>query len=124
MKVRCLRAGLICMENLVFYIVVQLNLIFGVAGLAWPDKLMPCFGLLCFPAGQPPRDPHSRGRCHCRLRDGRRKTSRHRLAPTILIPDVICLPLEYSLRFLTIRISLRCGALFDGRSFRNDESLP
>lgn len=37
------------MENLVFYIIVQLNLIFGVAGLMWPDKLMPVFGLLMFP---------------------------------------------------------------------------
>jgi hypothetical protein len=44
-----LRAGLICMENLVFYIIVQLNLIFGIAGLVWPDKLLPCFGLLMFP---------------------------------------------------------------------------
>ncbi len=41
--------GLICMENLIFYLVVQLNLIFGVAGLVWPDKLMPYFGLLMFP---------------------------------------------------------------------------
>lgn len=37
------------MENLVFYLIVQLNLIFGVAGLMWPDKLMPVFGLLMFP---------------------------------------------------------------------------
>jgi hypothetical protein len=28
---------------------VQLNLIFGVAGLIWPNKLMPIFGLLMFP---------------------------------------------------------------------------
>ena len=37
------------MENLIFYLIVQLNLIFGVAGLMWPDKLMPVFGLLMFP---------------------------------------------------------------------------
>ena len=37
------------MANLVFYLIVQLNLIFGVAGLIWPDKLMPVFGLLMFP---------------------------------------------------------------------------
>ena len=37
------------MENLTFYLIVQLNLIFGVAGLIWPDKLMPVFGLLMFP---------------------------------------------------------------------------
>lgn len=37
------------MSNLVFYLIVQLNLIFGVAGLIWPDKLMPVFGLLMFP---------------------------------------------------------------------------
>ncbi|HXJ90043.1 MAG TPA: hypothetical protein VMS18_24740 [Candidatus Binatia bacterium] len=37
------------MENLVFYLIVQFNLIFGVAGLMWPDKLMPVFGLLMFP---------------------------------------------------------------------------
>ena len=37
------------MEDLVFYIFVQLNLVFGVAGLVWPDKLMPVFGVLMFP---------------------------------------------------------------------------
>ena len=37
------------MENLIFYLIVQLNLVFGVAGLMWPDKLMPMFGLLMFP---------------------------------------------------------------------------
>lgn len=37
------------MANVVFYLIVQLNLIFGVAGLMWPDKLMPVFGLLMFP---------------------------------------------------------------------------
>jgi len=37
------------MENLIFYLIVQLNLMFGVAGLLWPDKLKPVFGLLMFP---------------------------------------------------------------------------
>ncbi len=37
------------MENLIFCIIVQLNLIFGVAGLLWPDKLKPYFGVLMFP---------------------------------------------------------------------------
>lgn len=37
------------MENLIFYIIVQLNLVFGLAGLVWPDKLMPVFGVLMFP---------------------------------------------------------------------------
>lgn len=37
------------MENLVFYGIVQLNLVFGLAGLVWPDKLMPVFGVLMFP---------------------------------------------------------------------------
>lgn len=37
------------MENLLFYLIVQLNLIFGVSGLLWPDKVMPVFGLLMFP---------------------------------------------------------------------------
>jgi hypothetical protein len=37
------------MENLVFLLIVQLNLVFGVAGLIWPDKLMPCYGVLMFP---------------------------------------------------------------------------
>ena len=37
------------MENLFFYIMVQLNLVFGLAGLVWPDKLMPVFGVLMFP---------------------------------------------------------------------------
>ena len=37
------------MENLIFYLIVQLNLILGVAGLMWPEKLMPVFGLLMFP---------------------------------------------------------------------------
>ena len=37
------------MDNLIFYTIVQLNLGFGVAGLIWPDKLMPVFSLLMFP---------------------------------------------------------------------------
>ena len=37
------------MENLVFYIIVQVNLVFGVAGLVWPDKLKSVFGVLMFP---------------------------------------------------------------------------
>jgi hypothetical protein len=37
------------MENLIFYLIVQLNLIFGVAGLMWPDRMMPVFGVLMFP---------------------------------------------------------------------------
>jgi hypothetical protein len=37
------------MENLIFCLVAQLNLVFGVAGLIWPDKLKPIFGLLMFP---------------------------------------------------------------------------
>ena len=39
---------IIFMENLIFYLIAQLNLIFGVAGPMWPDKLMPVFGLLMF----------------------------------------------------------------------------
>jgi hypothetical protein len=37
------------MDNLIFCIIVQLNLVFGVAGLIWPDKLKPVFGVLMFP---------------------------------------------------------------------------
>jgi hypothetical protein len=37
------------MENVIFYAIVQLNLIFGLAGLIWPDKLMPVYGWLMFP---------------------------------------------------------------------------
>lgn len=36
-------------KNLIFYIIVQLNLVFGLVGLVWPDKLMPVFGVLMFP---------------------------------------------------------------------------
>ena len=37
------------MENYIVLLVVQLNLIFGVAGLLWPDRLMPVFAVLMFP---------------------------------------------------------------------------
>ena len=37
------------MENLLFCLIAQLNLVFGVAGFIWPDKLKPFFGLLMFP---------------------------------------------------------------------------
>jgi hypothetical protein len=37
------------MESFVFLAIVQLNLVFGAAGLIWPDRLMPLFGVLMFP---------------------------------------------------------------------------
>jgi hypothetical protein len=37
------------LENLVFCLIAQLNLVFGVAGLIWPDQLKPLFGVLMFP---------------------------------------------------------------------------
>jgi hypothetical protein len=37
------------MDNLVLGLLVQLFLAFGVAGLLWPEKLMPLFGVLMFP---------------------------------------------------------------------------
>ncbi len=37
------------MENLIFCIIVQLNLVFGIAGLVWPDKFMRLYGVLMFP---------------------------------------------------------------------------
>jgi len=37
------------MDNLIFCTIALLNFIFGVAGLIWPDKLMPLFRLLMFP---------------------------------------------------------------------------
>lgn len=37
------------MDNLIFCIIAQLNLMFGIAGLIWPDKLKPVFGVLMFP---------------------------------------------------------------------------
>ena len=37
------------MGNVVFYLIVQLNLVFGIAGMVWPDKFMPLYGMLMFP---------------------------------------------------------------------------
>ena len=37
------------MENFLIVLIVQMNLIFGIAGLVWPDKLMPLYGVLMFP---------------------------------------------------------------------------
>jgi hypothetical protein len=37
------------MENYIILLIVQLNLIFGVAGLLWPDRLMSVFAVLMFP---------------------------------------------------------------------------
>jgi len=37
------------MDNLLFVAIVQMNLIFGIAGLVWPDKLKPLYGVLMFP---------------------------------------------------------------------------
>jgi len=37
------------MENLIICFLVQLNLVFGMAGLLWPNKLMPVYGILMFP---------------------------------------------------------------------------
>jgi hypothetical protein len=37
------------MDNLVICVIAQLNLVFGVAGLIWPDRLKPLFVLLMFP---------------------------------------------------------------------------
>jgi hypothetical protein len=58
------------MENLVFLLVVQLNLVFGIAGLIWPDKLMPLYGVLMFP-WPAPRDSYPWCRRHRRLPAGR-----------------------------------------------------
>ena len=35
--------------NLIFCLIVQANLIFGVAGLIWPEKFMSLYGVLMFP---------------------------------------------------------------------------
>jgi hypothetical protein len=35
--------------NLIFCLIVQANLIFGVAGLIWPEKFMQLYGVLMFP---------------------------------------------------------------------------
>lgn len=37
------------MENLIFGAIVQMNLIFGIAGMIWPEKFMPLYGVLMFP---------------------------------------------------------------------------
>jgi hypothetical protein len=37
------------MENLIFCIIVQLNLVFGIAGMVWPDRFMRLYGILMFP---------------------------------------------------------------------------
>jgi hypothetical protein len=43
----------LCMDtlnfNLIFCLIVQANLIFGLAGMIWPEKLMPLYGVLMFP---------------------------------------------------------------------------
>lgn len=43
------RMGIIAMNHLELCLVVQLFLAFGVAGLLWPEKLMPLFDVLMFP---------------------------------------------------------------------------
>jgi hypothetical protein len=35
--------------NLIFCLIVQANLIFGLAGLIWPEKFMSLYGILMFP---------------------------------------------------------------------------
>lgn len=37
------------MNSLFLCLVVQLYLAFGIAGLFWPERLMPWFGILMFP---------------------------------------------------------------------------
>lgn len=37
------------MDNLIFCTIALLNFIFGLAGLIWPDQLMPVFRMLMFP---------------------------------------------------------------------------
>ena len=41
--------GNLFMSQLQLCVVVQLSLAFGVAGLFWPEKLMPVFEVLMFP---------------------------------------------------------------------------
>jgi len=43
------RIGIIDMNILGLCLVVQLSLAFGVAGLFWPEKIMPFFDVLMFP---------------------------------------------------------------------------
>ena len=37
------------MANLALCLVVQLYLVFGIAGMVWPERFMPLFGILMFP---------------------------------------------------------------------------
>jgi len=37
------------MNSLILFCLVQLYLTFGLAGIVWPDKFMPLFGVLMFP---------------------------------------------------------------------------
>jgi len=37
------------MANLIFFLIVQANLVFGLAGLIWPEKFMSLYGILMFP---------------------------------------------------------------------------
>ncbi|HTS35151.1 MAG TPA: hypothetical protein VMH04_05725 [Candidatus Solibacter sp.] len=37
------------MENLFVCLIAQLNLIFGIAGLLWPERFMSLYGVLMFP---------------------------------------------------------------------------
>jgi hypothetical protein len=37
------------MDTVVFCLIAQLNLMFGLAGLIWPEELMPVFRVFMFP---------------------------------------------------------------------------
>jgi hypothetical protein len=37
------------MENPILYVLILLNFAFGMAGLVWPEKFLPLFGILLFP---------------------------------------------------------------------------
>lgn len=37
------------MENVIFFLIVQANLVFGLAGLIWPERFMSLYGILMFP---------------------------------------------------------------------------
>ena len=52
--------------NLIFCLIVQANLVFGVAGLVWPEKFMSLYGILMFP-WPPQRTRDSRERAYCDL---------------------------------------------------------
>jgi hypothetical protein len=43
------------MLNFVLCVFIQLNLVFGLAGMVWPEKFMPLFGILMFPWAASPR---------------------------------------------------------------------